>query len=476
MPMKRSVRLLSWLFPTVTGCCWAVFLNACDTERPAEPRLSVIQVEPPDGIFVVSGGDGDGSSSAPLGSVQAALDAAVQDSDQDTIYVAVGLYHESLVITSPVVIFGGRNPDSAWQPSGHGATAIMGGPIDGQAVAVYVSGVSDTVELHDLDIYAADAVDSGASSIGLVCSNVTLLRLSHCHVRGYNGATGRGGVSGETGTDGAVIASPVFKGGSGGQGGALRPDPGQPGFPGYCADGSATGGQGGSAPPVDAMGRDGYPGAEGTPGDEGPGGMAFPQLMLRGGSVMIAARDGGTGVVGEAGCGGGGGAGSATWYVITHTNGTEYTYGCHGGAGGNGGGPGSGGTGGFAGGASIAILASESVIVMSDNRLYTSTGGDGGTGGLGGQGGAGAPGAQGEQYSIGFGGPGGDGGDGGNGGRGGHGGGGAGGSSIGVVAFESTVSGIDSGMVNLGLPGLGGESAGASGEHGLRLIYLDITE
>ena len=462
----------------LTICCCAFYLCACHGDTPTGSSWKTKKIVPPEGVFVAVGGVGDGSSDAPLSSIQAAVDLVSQDESQDTIYVAAGTYIESLVLHSPVVVFGGRNPDSCWQLSGVGTTKILGGMIPDQAVTVYIHDVSDTIELHNLEITGFAAVDGGESSIGIVCANVTMLELNDCIIRARNGMHGLDGVDGYAGTDGVMLDSPVFRGGKGGGGagpwlGAI----GQPGFAGYCADGTASGGAGGSAVWVEGIGYDGYPGSDGVAGSEGLPGRFMPTVALTDSIIGLISDAGGAGLMGSPGCGGGGGAGSPTWEIFTHSNGWEYTGGLAGGAGGNGGDGGSGAEGGTGGGCSVALLVLRSSVEMSGTACTTSRGGNGGAGGSGGSGGNGAPGnPPPETWNIGTGRQAGDGAAGGDGGRGGHGGGGAGGSSVAILASESTVSGIDSSLVELGVAGLGGASAGLRGEDGLSLVYLDISE
>ena len=468
---------LRWLSLVLAGLFAALCFQACHDDNPTQSQASNRPFDTPNGVFVAVGGDGDGTSANPLGSIQAAIDLATGDQTADTIYVATGLYSESLVLRSPVMIIGSRYPNFAWQKASHGVTQIQGGTVSGLGVAVYMVDISGTVELQNLEITAADAVDSGGSSVGLICTRVASLKIKDCNIKAGRGMQGRNGSNGLPGLDGSQLNSPTFLGGHWG-GGAwpCQGCVGYPGHPGFCPDGSPTGGAGGVPVSVDSMGLDGYPGQDGVSGTDGAGGSAVPEIFIVKGMQSPKVRVGENGTDGIAGCGGGGGAGSPTWTTITHTNGLEYTGGINGGYGGSGGEGGEGGIGGEGGGSSIGILSDNSVVVLYSVMLTASRGGNGGNGGAGGTGGKGAPGGSPEKSGIGQGPSAGYGGSGGQGGTGGYGGGGAGGATVGILTMHSEISGIGPGSVYLSQPGFGGAGPGGPGQNGIHAWLLDISQ
>jgi hypothetical protein len=423
-------------------------------------------------LYVAPDGQGDGTRDNPLGSVQQAVDSVGKDTSIEVIYVATGVYHESLVIPHRTVIYASRDVDDNWRHSRTVRSVLLGESIENQAIGMLVRDVDATVSIRDLTIVARDAgPERSAGSFGVIVQNSSSTSLYHCLIQSGQGRNGVFGVDGEPGVDGGPESA--AQGGRGGMGeyetGYYTEDefgkfwwhttevfPPQPGELGFCSDGSQTGGEGGS--PTCGDGHDGANGVDGTDGASGRGDNFVAEPV---GSAFIArAQDGATGEVGGDGCGGGGGAGCSERYISPFEEPVPGATGGHGGAGATGG---SGGTGGTSGGCSVGLFVYQSGVTISRCVIYAEIAGGGADGG------AGAVGGKGEVM------PDRDakGGNGGDGGRGGRGGGGAGGSSIALLSMSSTVTQVLDNMLTCGTAGAGAFNDGHTSEGG---IAVDMYE
>jgi hypothetical protein len=421
-------------------------------------------------LFVDSGADGIGTIFDPLGSIQDALDSAVNDSTIKGINISVGVYQEAPVVRSRVKMYGGRDPGNNWRLSSSGKTVIEGNNENGPNIGMIIENIDDSVELRHVTIMAPDASFPGESSYGLYCINASDVIMVQCRVQSGDGGDSDNGTDGITPVD--SVYSNIAIGGAGGHGGyeeggyytcdqwgcywvcGIIHSPG-PGEQGFCADGTQSGGESNTD------------GQDGENGSHGNGGSNLPYLTVFDEYPFVIIRPGENGTDGTAGCGGGGGSGA---YASTCGHATGAAPGGGGGDGGCGGMPGTGGSGGSGGGNSIGIFAYQSNIALVYTTVYTGSGGRGGNGGRGGSGHSGEPGHEGLWDWNGSGSPGGDGG---KGGVGGYGGGGAGGASVGIIYCRSN---IEPGSIPpiLGKPGLGGNCFVGQAESGFLSFFLEL--
>jgi hypothetical protein len=471
-----------------------VVTDGTASSAPATLQINVME-DKDNAVFVSPAGDdgNSGTRSAPLGTVQAAIVMAAAGGQGADVYVAAGTYNESVELASGVSVYGGfgtmwvRDLDTE-------VAAIVGG-----STAVTGTGVT-SLTLDGLSIAAGNATTPGGSSYGVYLDGSQDVTVTHSVVTagdGMDGSAGSTGAAGATGASGTAGQAGCED--SGGLcGGCSRPSGGAggggPGFAGGTggrpgredASGSAgasgegpLGGAGGPGTPSEQGNWNtpsqyvGVDGGNGSAGTDGSGGGAFGAA----GALGYVAADGqnGSGGASGSGGGGGGGGGGGTYLCDSYGGG-----GGGGGAGGTGGAAGQAGTG---GGGSFGIwLDGSTNIVVQENTIVTGQGGAGGTGGAGGAGGVGGAGGWGGDQTrpragCPYGGAdeqddgsnGGAGGVGGNGGRGGHGGGGGGGPSIGIVESATSTSTLSGNTFTLGDPGVGGSSAGTSGEPGERM-------
>ncbi|MBD3332014.1 hypothetical protein GF356_04120 [candidate division GN15 bacterium] len=432
-----------------------VMLAACGDSGTDSNEPPFVPEDASEALFVQAGASGDGDWRTPLGSVQAALDQAELDSTIKLVYVAVGEYHESVVVSSAIKLIGGRDPQNEWLPTDVDSTVIRGRRIEGQPVTVMVRGVPDLVVLQNLSIYAPDAKGPGESPVAVFCLGSAQVELKSNHIVGGVPGDGGDGAPGTAGEDGFGLGDTQgylgAPGGAGGAGGTAAQEP-EWGASGLCSDGSATGGNGG-APGEDPLA--GQPGPGGDDGAAGIGGRTELSIDSSGTVPRIHVLAGGDGGDGADGCGGGGGGGHAMC--------SPDVPGGAGGHGGSGGQGGAGGGGGQAGGCSIGVMVYRSLVRLQDCLIEVQPGGDGGDGATGAIGGLGGDGFVGESIA---GCSGGNGGRGGDRGQGGHGGGGAGGWSVGVVVYDANELEQDNAVYRLSLGGQPGRGPGAGGETG----------
>ena len=414
-----------------------------------------------------------GTRAAPLATIQGGIDAADNAGNGADVYVAAGDYAETLTLRSRVSVYGGFDP-ADWSRD----LATNRPVVSGDAVAVRGES-SNNLTVEGLEILAADAAGTGASSIAVLLDESNGVRLSGNVLRpgaGGNGSNGTKGDDGDRGDDGSrggnwfvCVAVAGGAGGSagsdyraGGNGGRGQIGTGSGGGDAANQPNGGNGGAGGTS-----GSKNGKPGgdgeATGADGAQGTAGPSFGGLSATG--YDPAAATGGTGGGGANGYGGGGGGGAhgAAVFIASYC-------GPGGGGGGGGGERGTGGTGGTGGGASLGVLLlGTTVAEIHDNEILTGTGGTGGQGGLrgvGGGGGSGASGGTGVCDSVATSvctGTGGTGGDGTRGGHGGYGGGGGGGPSIGVVEAAGATATLSGNVFTLGQGGAGGFSWGNQG-------------
>jgi hypothetical protein len=423
---------------------------------PAEQGGVFVDASAPDG--------GDGSLASPLNSIVDALTQAKTNGATD-IYICAGNYDERVVITdneAGIDLHGGF--------ACNGFTYDASQPVVSPSIGGYplhVNALMSPILIEDLAFTAIDADDPGESSIAAFVSESTGVTFDRCSFTAGNGVKGDDGtltnftfphtateLRGDNAQNDAagelsiVNICPAGDSSQGGRGG----DGGGGGQAGGNGSPEPVGGTGGTVGSCGGSGT-GDPGTSGPPGNNGNGGLAGGTLS----SAGFTPGKGGDGEAGSVGGGGGGGAGA------TGGNG-----GGGGGGGGAGGCGGSGAQGGQGGGASIALLAYDSVVILHGSSLTSADAGDGGSSVEGQAGQALNPGSA--VASIGGNGDNGgcSGAQGGSGGKGGAGGGGAGGISVGVLWTGATGPSIDQATtdaITFGTEGAPG-NAGGLGDDG----------
>jgi len=426
------------------------------------------------GLFVSPGGSDNstGGINAPFQTIGHALTQA-QVQGVDSVFVAIGIYAETVVLQDGVSLLGGYTAQWGYAP-GQESTLQGGTP------TVIADGIVSPTTVAGFHIIGANASGVGASAVAVRVTNSSdNLQFTTCTVvagngtagqSGTNGANGAGGNSGLSGQSGLCDNLAIRLGGNGGSGGY----PGGAGGRGGQENQNGFTGSNGVGPafglgrPGGSWGDPGGAGAlgfSGGPGNGGVGGTSAPQLGTVTGSAYIppVSNNGTSGSHGSGGGGGGGGGGQDGLFVDPGT-------GNGGGGGGGGGYGGTLGTGGRGGGASFCFLLINSSVVISDCTLTTGNGGNGGAGGFGGTGGSGGPGGNGATACLSEVGRGGNGGSGGAGGGAGGGGGGVGGPSFCIFRSGGSPS-VGTTVFNTGTGGNGGPGgigggAGGTGQSG----------
>jgi len=446
---------------------------------------------PEDGIYVDAAGGDDlnpGTQALPVRTIGKGIMIGSASFSPKSVFISNGTYDESVTMHDGVSLYGGFAASAGWiRDAALFTTEVRAA--DGPAVTA--TSLAAETFIDGLVITGANATAPGASSIGLLAIDTTMLLVHATTIRGGVAAAGAAGAAGTTGADatpGGVgepgcedssglcssCSRPV--GGPGGNSSCARMG-GAGGGPGHectCGDmglpgaGGTLGGAGGCG----CGGGDGVAGGDGLPGGPGGDGTAGGDLGMFEASGYLTA-DGASGVDGSDGSGGGGGGGGSGGDADCDS------YGSAGGGGGGGGCGGTAGTGGGGGGGSFAVVLIDSSVALVDCGLEAGVGGAGGAGGDGGGGGSGgAPGpggpygGGGEQDDGGFGA---DGGAGGLGGAGGSGGGGGGGPSIALVCWGTSDAPLTNTTTSAGAPGAGGASSGTPGAAGRAAASLNCS-
>jgi len=443
------------------GCECELLSEADDPDAPGDANCDGMDGVITEGVFVAKDGSdaAPGTLSAPVLSIAQGLLTA-QAQGLTNVYVATGVYVESLLLPEGLRLYGGYSADFTERAPLLHQTAVLGlPPTPGLPGAVNVDGVVMTLTvLSGFHIFGGDATDAGASSYGVwirnagdalrITGNWIVAGTGRDGIGGDDGADGGDGVDGTSGDNANDLGGESCNtgqwnlGGSGGQktcGGAAVN--GGDGGDGVCPDYDESGGQPKSSPFLQTQGG-GEWGASGAGFGAGSGGApGYDSLIWGGCSICNVPRpaegepflpsagvSGGDGVDGYAGGKGGGciGAGSVSGAGL-------WTAGAA--LGGAGGGDGAGGGGGGAGGG-VEVSGCAGIPLMQGTDVG-GAGGGGGSGGCAGDGGddgqsgggsfgifivSSSPQMSGNHIQTGFGG---DGGDGGTGGRGGEGGSGA---------------------------------------------------
>ena len=420
-----------------------------------------------EGFFVAKNGEdaNPGTMEQPVLTVQQGIELASEEG-LPNVYVATGVYSESVMLLPGVHIYGGYSADFESRDPATNQTVIMGLPYSPEAPgavnAVDILGIPTTVS--GFHVFGEDAVDDGGASYAMYVSNCDdKLRLVGNWViagngrDGTHGKDGSDGTEGKDGTDGLdaydIMHDNCTSGdwtdaGQGGKHSCGQSVNGGNGGTGICPDYDETGSQPKSSPydqsqTGDEWGKDGSGSQAGEGGEPGYDGLLWSGYSSCGVCNVPKNQDGtqflpslgaagGHGDNGSNGFAAGGCVNPAGDVVGGLWLGTPGSWGGDGDHG-------SGGGGGGAGGGVETIGCADKPLVK-----YTDVGGSGGGGGSGGCSGAAAEGGnsggasfalfvagdsqamsvprlEGNYFQTGFGGDGGDGGAGGVGGEGGKG-------------------------------------------------------
>ncbi len=256
-------------------------------------------------VFVSSTGNdaNPGTRDGPVKTIQRGIDVAAVTPGLDHVYVAEGIYDESVSIVASVSVFGSYSPDfSRHDPLGHTSVIIGAAPVAGKLGAVNAIGITSGTALVDGFAIRASTTPTPAGNsyaVYVLDSNDSLaLRFNRIIA-----SPGRSSAPAPNGADG-LDANGVARRGDDARVAAAQQCTtettlGGLGAMGSCAvQGSTTlvntsGGRGGSANcPVDSQdegsGLSGNPSATGGPG--GDGGYGSLLVDLPGGSGPCAVQ------------------------------------------------------------------------------------------------------------------------------------------------------------------------------------------
>jgi hypothetical protein len=195
--------------------CECVLTNTTDTPGGLDANCDGVDGEVDNGIFVAkTGHDANaGTLESPVLSLGIAIFLAAESGKRD-VYVATGVYLESIALQPDVAVYGGYSADfskrniKAYQTTiiGNTPTASYPGAVTAKTLKGAVAGSS---RLDGFTIFGADNKKAGGSSYGvyvLDCDNS--LMLSNLHIiagdggGGTNGSAGVHGQGGGSGKDG----------------------------------------------------------------------------------------------------------------------------------------------------------------------------------------------------------------------------------------------------------------------------------
>ena len=439
--------------------CECRFVEGADIPDGVDTDCDGIDGTIQNAVFVArSGSDlGDGTLENPMRTIGAGIDRALSIG-LDQVYVATGVYEESVIMAGGVSVFGGYRPDFLDHDADLYESVIMAPQGTSAVVATGINGEGAATTLDGFTIYGVDASAPGTSSYAVyVLDCDDRLTLSNNRVISGDGAAGTRGNPGDEGDDGvgganglpaidaaAACSLNVTYGGTGGGavcgdvpvgggngGSSVCPDfdedaaPGSnPTFPYTQTVSIGTTGEPGSGPlgasqggspgfdqlidpdtggcsncvlPPSGLTRVGQPGADGLEGLDGVGGNG---CLDQEGSVVdglwtpSAGSNGAEGVAGSGGGGGGAGGGVETDAACSGADAKYSDLGGSGGGGGSGGCQGSGGAAGVSGGGSFGFFVVQE-SALGSLPIITANSVRAGRGGNGGDGGAGGTGGAG---------------------------------------------------------------------------------
>ena len=153
-------------------------------------------------IFVSPNGNdaGDGSMDHPKRTLTAAVTAAAHASPVRSVYAAIGIYAEDLVVPAAVSIYGGYLDARGWVRTRDNVTVVRTGP-DGMTVR----GVNAAMSLQLVVVQSTAATMPGASAYAVrVVGSSGPVVFEGCALFAGDGASGTAGTAGGRGSDGAA--------------------------------------------------------------------------------------------------------------------------------------------------------------------------------------------------------------------------------------------------------------------------------
>ena len=189
--------------------CECEWVSSTDHPNGVDENCDQIDGEVENGVFVAKTGSDDapGTLDAPLNSIEAGLQLAASTGKRD-VYVATGLYNESISLVAGVSVYGGYSPDFVDRAPDQYETAILGGSVTldkpGTINGKDIFGPGLPTKISGFLIYGRDAYVLGSSSYGIHldgCDNRVLIEFNIIHAG--NGADGLWGSSGGDGSNGS---------------------------------------------------------------------------------------------------------------------------------------------------------------------------------------------------------------------------------------------------------------------------------
>ncbi len=238
-----------------TTGCECLILGDTDVPHDGDANCDGVDGEVDNAIFVAKGGSdaNAGTRAAPVLTVQKGIALAKAQKKRD-VYVATGVYVESIVLVAGVSVYGGYSADgfSAHDPEVF-ETAILGvaptAALPGAVNALGIGGTAGATRIDGFTIFGADGQGEGASSYAVYLRDATHgVRVSGCRVIagdgtvGADGSAGTNGASGKAGKAGVAakdIATATCS--------ASHHNAGGGGASGTCGGTDVSGGGGGTA-------------------------------------------------------------------------------------------------------------------------------------------------------------------------------------------------------------------------------------
>jgi hypothetical protein len=392
--------------------CECAYVGATDLPDGTDQNCDGVDGQIDAAVFVAKNGDdaNTGTIAEPVLTIGKALTLAFAQGKRD-VYVATGVYQESVELAEGVSVYGGYSSDFSLRNKVLYETVIMGLPptaaLPGAVNGFDLNGdPADATRVDGFTVFGYDVKTPSGNSYAIYLSNCgAQVSVTNTTIFAGNGGNGLPGGSGQDGGDGNGGSA----GGAAKDAGALSCNTTTPGGAGgakACGGVDVGGGGGGNAicPDYDESGgglaegdidQTSKPTEIGKPGlnSGGDGGESGWDFLVSAsganpcGSCLIppdghfwVGEDGGAGTKGTNGTGGGGcttseGSVSAGQWVGAK--------GANGGSGDHGAGGGGGGAG---GGVEVSQNCSGTIALFSD---LGGSGGGGGSGGCAGSGGAG---------------------------------------------------------------------------------------
>ena len=185
------------------GCECSFESDEDDPDVPGDANCDGLDGVLSQGLFVAKNGNDDnaGTLEEPLLTIQAGIDLA-DSGNKKSVFVATGVYTESVLLPEEVNIYGGYSADFMDRIPAVNQTVIMGHSFSAGLPGA-VNGVdilAKTSVLSGFHIFGGNALESGGSSYGVYLKNVS----DRFIMRGnwVMGGSGRDGEHAEDGSDG----------------------------------------------------------------------------------------------------------------------------------------------------------------------------------------------------------------------------------------------------------------------------------